>query len=131
MALAGLLHLHGPSKQLRRGLAIHIAWVGAWSFRQDAAPIGGSVHGCNSPASAYLPEWLGLPVEEREAVVRNSCLKEAGLDKADHHIDRAASDTQVRNQTLFFTLLQRLDGTTWLHGLFKGNMLGVVEIDEL
>src|SRR5260370_5330961 len=131
MALAGLLHLHGSSKQLGRRLAIHIAWVGVWSFRQDTAPIGGSVHSCNSPASAYIPEWLGLPVKQREAVMRNSCFKDAGLDKADHHIDRSTSDTQVRNQALFFALLQYFDGTTRLHCLFKGNVLGVVEIEEL
>src|SRR6266704_395745 len=131
MALAGLLHLPGASKQLGRRLAIHITWVGARSFRQDAAPVGRSIHGSNSPACAYLPERFSFPVEEREAVMRNSCFKEAGLDKADHHIDRAASDTQVRNQALFFTLLQYFDGTTWLHGLFKGDMLRVVEIEEL
>src|SRR5215471_20564748 len=35
------------------------------------------------------------------------------------------------DQTFFFTLLQHLDGTTRLHRLCKGNMLRIVEIDEL
>src|SRR6266567_5920532 len=63
--------------------------------------------------------------------MRDGRFKEAGLDKADHQIDWAASNTQVRDQALFFTSQQHLDGTAWLHGLFKGNMLGVVEMDEL
>src|SRR5258708_12636932 len=63
--------------------------------------------------------------------MRNDRLKEAGLDKADHQLDRATGNTQVRDQALFFTTLQHLDGAAWLHRLFKGNMLRVVEIDEL
>src|SRR5690242_8759805 len=63
--------------------------------------------------------------------MRNSGFKEAGLDKADHQINRATSYAQVRDQTLCFTLLQHLDGTVRLHGLFKGDMLRVVEIDDL
>src|SRR5205085_4803015 len=53
------------------------------------------------------------------------------FDKTDHHVDGAAGDTQVRDQALFFTLPQHLDRATWLHGLFKGDMFGVVEMDEL
>src|SRR6266700_3272396 len=63
--------------------------------------------------------------------MRDGRFKEAGLDKADHQIDWAASNTQVRDQALFFTSQQHLDGTAWLHCLFKGNMLGVMEMDEL
>src|SRR5437660_8665826 len=63
--------------------------------------------------------------------MRNSRFKQAGLDKADHQIDRTASYTQLRDQALFFTLTQHLDGTPRLHCLFKGNVLRVVEIDEL
>ena len=84
---------------------IHIAWIGSWPFRQETAPIWRSIQGCDSPACAYLPERVSLPVEEREAVMRNSRLKEAGFDKADHHVDWATSNTQVREQALFFTLL--------------------------
>src|SRR6266571_3975143 len=100
-----LLHLPGASKQFGRCLVIHIAWVGTWPFRQDAAPIWRSIQSCNSPACAYLPERFSLPVEEREAVMRNSRLEEVGFDKADHHVDWAAGNTQVRDQALFFTLL--------------------------
>src|SRR5215471_14856894 len=117
--MTGLFHPPCVSKQFARRLAIHIAWISAWPFCQDTAPIWCSIQGCDSPARACLPERLSLPVEESEAIMRNSRLKEAGFDKADHHIDRAASYTQVRDQALFFTLLQHLDGTSWLHGLFK------------
>src|SRR6266566_5399372 len=116
MALTSLLHLPGASKQVGRCLAIHIARIGVRPLCQDAAPIWGSVQSCDPSAHADLPERLSLPVQEREAVMRDGRFKEAGLDKADHQIDRSASNAQVRDQALFFTLQQHLDGTAWLHG---------------
>src|SRR6266581_7997294 len=98
IALTGLLHLPGASKQLVRSLVIHIAWIGARPFGQDAAPIWRSVQSCDPPARTHIPERFSLPVKKRETVMRNSRLKEAGLDKADHHVDWAASYTQVRDQ---------------------------------
>src|SRR5216684_4328937 len=111
VALTGIFHLPGTSKQIGRCLVIHIAWVGAWPFRQDATPIWRSIQGCNSQACAYLPEWFSLPVEEREAVMRNRRLKEAGFDKTDHHVDWATSNTKVRDQALCSILQKHLDRT--------------------
>src|SRR5207249_2365492 len=105
MALTGRLHLPGASQQIGRRLTIHIARIGAWPLHQDATTIWRSIQNCDPPAHAHLPEWLSLSIEEREAVMRDGRFKEAGLDKADHQIDRAASDTQVRDEALFFTLL--------------------------
>src|SRR5260370_25600473 len=47
VALTGLFHLPGTSKSIVRCLVIHIAWVGAWPFRQDATHVWRSIHGCN------------------------------------------------------------------------------------
>ena len=105
VALAGYFHLPGASKQFGRRLAIHIARIGARTFRQDTAPIWRGIQGCDPLAGAYLPEGFSLSVEEREAVMRNGCLKKAGLDKAHHQVDRTPGDSQVRDQALFFTLL--------------------------
>src|SRR5436305_12633380 len=105
VALAGYFHLPGASKQFGRRLAIHIARIGTRALRQDTAPIWRGIQSCDSPAGAYFPERFGLPVEEREAVMRNGCLKKAGLDKAHHQVDRTPGDSQVRDQALCFTLL--------------------------
>src|SRR6266567_710429 len=131
MTLAGFFHLPGTPKQFGRCLAIHIAWVGARPLCQNATAIWRSIQGRNSPAHTHIPEGLSFPVKQCEAVMRDSRFKEAGFDKADHHIDWAASYPQVCDQTFFFTLLQYLDGTTPLHRFCKGNMLRIVEIDEL
>ncbi len=63
--------------------------------------------------------------------MRDCRFKEASLAETDHHINWATGNTQMGDQALFFTTLQHLDGTARLHRLCKGNMLGVVKIDEL